>query len=60
MTEIVPERMTAAERAYVEMLLAGSLLQDFRTLLNPELAKTLAQYCMGKIAVFQNYKGKQI
>jgi hypothetical protein len=60
MTEIVPERMTAEERVYAEELLTGSLLEDFRTLLNPELARQIAKSCTAKIAIIQNYTHKQL
>lgn len=60
MTEIVPERMTAEERAYSEILLAGTLLQEFRTLLNEDLARDIAKFCIAQISIFQSYKGKQL
>lgn len=60
MTVLLPERMTDTERAHTELLLAGCLLDEFRTLLNPELARIMAKYCVDKIAVFQTFKGKQL
>jgi hypothetical protein len=53
-------RMTPEEYAHCEALLSGSLFNEFRTLLNPDLARHLAKFCVNQIAMIQNHKGKQL
>lgn len=60
MTAILPERMTAEERAHLEELVAKSFMDGFSALLNPELAKQMAKLAIEKVIVFQGYTGKQL